>query len=335
MDTFAPATTICRPAAGGCDVAETCTGTSTACPPDGIAAAGTVCRAAQSVCDVAETCSGTTAACPSDTFAAAGTTCGAGSPAPVCSGTTGTCPVAGGTLDILGFEALADWAFVPTAGASIVGLNPNRTQGAFSLEVTAQNSARLNSAPMNSIGGVNPIVLLDIQLPTSQANPSSYGDVQMLVNSPSLGINNVSLGDVPLTGLALGTWQTLGFQMPAATLATLAHGVYSDLTFSVLLNVASTETGHYLLDNIRSMPDVVPSLLGIAHDGATTKAVFDYVTTSAVPVMIPYGTGNGLKDPNGFISSPAQVPPTTFTSATHAPFVATLSGTLLTWVVVT
>ena len=64
---------------------------------------------------------------------------------------------------------------------------------------------------MSSIGGVNPIVLLDIQLPTSQANPSSYGDFQDARNkSPRLGINNVSLGDVPLTGLkARGTWQTV------------------------------------------------------------------------------------------------------------------------------
>jgi RHS repeat-associated protein len=333
VDTFAPATTICRPSAGGCDVAETCTGTSAVCPPDGLAAAGTVCRPAESVCDVAETCSGTTAACPTDTFATAGTTCGAGSPAPVCSGSTGTCPVSGGTSDILGFEALADWAFDPSAIASIVGLNPNRTEGAFSLEVTAQNSARLNSAPMNSIGGVNPTFLLDMELPTSQANPSSYGDVQMLVNSPSLGISNVSLGDVGLTGLALGTWETLAFQMPASTANTIAHAVYSDLTFSIVLNVASAETGHYLLDNIRSMPDVIPSLLGIAQDGSGTKAIFDYVTTSSTPVTIPYGTGNGLTNSSGFVTSPTQTPPTTFVSTTHAPFVATLSGAVLTWTV--
>jgi len=332
-DTFAPSTTICRPSAGGCDAAETCTGTSAVCPADGLAPAGTVCRPAESACDVAETCSGTTATCPADTFATAGTICGAGSPAPVCSGTTGTCPVSSTTSDILGFEALADWAFAPTATASIVGLNPNRTQGAFSFEVTAQNRASLTSAPMSSIGGVNPIFLLDIQLPTSQANPSSYGDVQMLVNSPSLGINNISLGDISLTGLTLGTWQTVAFQMPVATANTIAHGVYSDLTFSVLLNVASNETGHYLLDNIRSMPDVVPSLLGIAQEGSTTKAVFDYVTTASTTVTIPYGTGNGLSNSSGFIASPAQLPPTTFVSTTHAPFVATLSGSLLTWTV--
>src|SRR5262249_16202968 len=34
VDGFKPATTICRPAAGGCDVAESCTGSGGACPPD-------------------------------------------------------------------------------------------------------------------------------------------------------------------------------------------------------------------------------------------------------------------------------------------------------------
>jgi RHS repeat-associated protein len=335
-DAFASATTICRPAAGGCDVAETCTGTSSICPPDGLAAAGTVCRAAESLCDVAETCSGSTSACPTDSFAAAGTTCGAassGGTAPVCSGSAGTCPVASGTSDVLGFESIADWAFDPAATGTIVGPNPSRTQGQSSLEVTAQNWARLNSVPMSSIGSVGSLVLLDVQLPTSQANPSWYGDAQMFVNSPSLGINNVPLGDVGLTGLALTTWQTLAFQIPAATAATIAHGVYSDLTFSVVLNVPSNETGHYLLDNIRSIPDVVPSLLGIAQDGATLKAVFDYQTTSSTPVNITYGTANGLTNQSGFITLPQEVPPTTFLQTTHAPFVATLSGSFLTWTV--
>jgi len=337
-DAFAPATTICRPTAGGCDVAETCTGSSSICPPDGLAAAGTVCRAAESLCDVAETCSGSTAACPTDTFAAAGTTCGAvsnGGTAPVCSGSAGTCPVASGTSDVLGFESQADWALDQSDSGvtTIVGINSNRTQGASSLEVTAQNFARFNSAPMSSIGSIGPLVLLDVLLPTSQANQFWFGDAQMFVSAPSLGINNVPLGDVGMTGLALGTWQTLAFQMPATTAASLAQGVYSDLTFSVVLNVPYNETGHYLLDNIRSIPDVVPSLLGIAQDGATLKAVFDYQTTSSTPVNIPYGTANGLTNQNGFIATPSEVPPTTFVPTTHAPFVATLSGSFLTWTV--
>jgi RHS repeat-associated protein len=331
VDGFQPATTVCRPPAGGCDVAETCTGTSPTCPADTLAAAGAVCRPAESLCDVAETCSGTSAACPSDGFAPAGTTCGFGTPAPVCSGTTGTCPVSGTTADILGFEALADWGFASGAPGSVVGVNPNRTEGGFSFEISAHGSARLNSAAMSSIGGVNPILLMDIQLPTSQANTASYGDVQMLVNSPSLGINNVSLGDVNLTGLALGTWQTIAFQVPVSTASAISQGVYSDLTFSIVLNVDANETGHYLLDNIRSLPDVVPALLGLAQEGSTTKAIFDYVTSSSTAVTIPYGTGNGLANANGFIALPALPPPTTFVSTVHAPFVATLSTSFLKW----
>ena len=228
-----------------------------------------------------------------------------------------------------------DWTLDPSDSGTtaIVGLNSNRTQGASSLEVAAQNYARFNSAPMSSIGSVGPLVLLDVLLPTSQANPSWFGDAQMFVNSPTLGLFNVFLSDVPMTGLALGTWQTLAFQMPASTAAAIANGVYSDLTFSVVLNVPFNETGHYLLDNIRSIPDVVPSLLGIAQDGSTLKAIFDYQTTSSTPVNIPYGTANGLTNQNGFIASPPEVPPTTFVSTTHAPFVATLSGSLLTWTI--
>ncbi len=337
-DSFAPATTVCRSATGGCDVAETCTGTSAICPPDKLAAAGSVCRPAESLCDLAETCPGTSSVCPTDTFVAAGTTCGAPSarsPAPVCSGANGICPVANGTSDVLGFEAVADWSVdVSDSGTTaIVGLNSNRTQGAGSLEVAAQNFAKFNSAPMSSMGGVGSIVLVDVQLPAVQANPSWYGTAQMFVSSPSLGVNNVPLGTVLLTGLGLGTWQTLAFQMPPATAATLAGGIYSDLTFSIALNVPYNETGHYLLDNIRSIPDVVPSLLGVAQDGSTLKAVFDYVTTAATPLTIPYGAANGLSNPSGFIAAPPETPPTTFVSTTHAPFVATLSGSSLTWMV--
>ncbi len=191
----------------------------------------------------------------------------------------------------------------------------------------------MTSAPVSAIGAVNPIILLDIQLPTNQANAGSYGDVQMLVNSPSLGISNVSLGDVTLTGLALGTWQTVAFQLPASTASAISQGVYSDLTFSIILNVDANESGHYLLDNLRTMPDVVPSLLGIAKEGSTTKAIFDYVTTSSTAITIPYGTGNGLTNSGGFVASPAQPPPTTFVSTVHAPFVATISNSFLTWTV--
>src|SRR5439155_2195432 len=77
-----------------CDAAETCTGTSTACPADAIRTAGTVCRAAAGECDLAETCDGVTTACPADVLKASGTTCtddGNACTTDVCNGTSATC----------------------------------------------------------------------------------------------------------------------------------------------------------------------------------------------------------------------------------------------------
>jgi Mg-chelatase subunit ChlD len=95
-DGFLPSTTTCRDANGLCDVAETCTGTSAACPGDSFASAGATCRNANGLCDVAEVCSGTSAACPADGFASAGTSCrganGECDVAEVCTGTSAACP---------------------------------------------------------------------------------------------------------------------------------------------------------------------------------------------------------------------------------------------------
>ncbi|HEX2877962.1 MAG TPA: hypothetical protein VHO25_00360, partial [Polyangiaceae bacterium] len=117
---------VCRSATpGGCDVAETCGGSTTDCPTDAFVSAGTdcgsgpedcsnqdtcdgsgacqanhkagstECRAAvPGGCDIAETCGGSTTACPTDAFVSAGTSCGSGpedcSNQDTCDG-SGTC----------------------------------------------------------------------------------------------------------------------------------------------------------------------------------------------------------------------------------------------------
>ena len=94
---FLPSSAVCRAAvAGGCDVAETCTGSSDACPADGFQPSSTVCRASAGPCDVAETCTGSSATCPTNAFLPSGTVC---RPAlnecdnqETCSGTSATCP---------------------------------------------------------------------------------------------------------------------------------------------------------------------------------------------------------------------------------------------------
>lgn len=95
-DTGFGTATVCRPSAGLCDVAETCTGFGGSCPPDELVAAGATCRAAAGGCDVAETCSGTSVDCPPDQRRSAGATCrgaaGACDVAETCSGNSTACP---------------------------------------------------------------------------------------------------------------------------------------------------------------------------------------------------------------------------------------------------
>jgi hypothetical protein len=75
-DAYQPATYVCRSAAGGCDKAELCPGNGPNCPADTLQPAGYVCRAANATgCDVAETCSGAATSCPADASASDGTAC--------------------------------------------------------------------------------------------------------------------------------------------------------------------------------------------------------------------------------------------------------------------
>ncbi|HJQ83595.1 MAG TPA: hypothetical protein VKA21_05945 [Candidatus Binatia bacterium] len=88
------ATGVCRPAAGGCDVAESCTGSSAVCPPDAVQAAATVCRPSAGVCDLQEACDGVSAACPADAKSTAPCRAAAGAcdAAEACDGVGNACP---------------------------------------------------------------------------------------------------------------------------------------------------------------------------------------------------------------------------------------------------
>ncbi len=92
-----PSDTECRPSAGGCDPAETCDGTTAACPPDKIASMGAVCRIAAGLCDVPEICDGVSVACPEDGFDLSNKICRPAVPggcdiAETCTGSSAGCP---------------------------------------------------------------------------------------------------------------------------------------------------------------------------------------------------------------------------------------------------
>ena len=121
---------VCRAAAGTCDVAESCTGTSATCPADGFQASTTscvgtssggacdgtdscdgaghcvdgylaatsICRAAAGTCDVAESCTGSSGACPADGFRPNTTSCVGTSNGGACDGTD-SCDGSGNCVD--------------------------------------------------------------------------------------------------------------------------------------------------------------------------------------------------------------------------------------------
>src|SRR5207253_45981 len=99
VDVFRAASYTCRASAGQCDVMETCTGTSGACPANGFASASTSCTGASQggACDndAADHCTGTSNACV-DAYQAATVTCrpsaGQCDVAEMCTGASGTCP---------------------------------------------------------------------------------------------------------------------------------------------------------------------------------------------------------------------------------------------------
>jgi hypothetical protein len=98
--------TVCRASVGPCDTAETCSGTTTSCPPDSLAGAGTVCNPASGPCEAPGTCSGASASCSAKSLQPSGFVCNPASGAcenpGTCDGATTTCGakslVAAGTV---------------------------------------------------------------------------------------------------------------------------------------------------------------------------------------------------------------------------------------------
>lgn len=349
-----PTGTTCHPSTGTCDPAETCSGTLS-CPPDSFAANGSSCSD-NNVCTTNDKCQGgqcvsgsATPCSPQDQCHLAGTcnsTSGVCSNPPANDGTTcndgnvgtehdscraGICVGVADPAVVTSFDAPGRWTI--GAGGTVVGLNANHTQGSQSLEVTAHGYVTLTSVNMTTPGAVGPVVLLDILLPTQQANPSWFGAVQLYVSAPSAGIYNAFLGQDELTGLPRATWQTLGFQLTSDLLSRLAGGP-SDVTFTIAVNVPADETGHYLLDNLRFSPVIQPVIAGVAKDpNGVNHAVFTYTLGGTASVDVPYGRANFLADANGFLAAPPELPIRHFVPQPPAFFSATMTGSRLSWTV--
>src|SRR3954469_3714459 len=85
---------------------------------------------------------------------------------------------------ILGFESTADWS--ATTGS--LSLSSNHVEGAKSLAVANSGNAVISSLPISSLGAVGDKLTLDLLLPVAQPNPNWMGTLQLVIESPSLGL---------------------------------------------------------------------------------------------------------------------------------------------------
>src|SRR5262245_5299216 len=154
--------------------------------------------------------------------------------------------------NVFGFEDPTHWTSTVAVTSSTT-----HTQGAVSLAVAAQNYVEVNSAALPSLTGVTGMIGMDIRLPSPQPNPYWYGLVQLLISVPSKGINNQFIGQVELTGKPLNQFFPVDFNLPAATVATLQAGGYTDFRAKIVINVPYNATGNYLLDNLHFLNGAV------------------------------------------------------------------------------
>ncbi len=150
---------------------------------------------------------------------------------------------------ILGFESTAAWS----ASGFTLSANSAHTQGSFSLAVKAHGYVPLVSAPLPGPVTIGATVSVDLQLPTTAANPAWLGALQLYVSSPSSNVFNAYIGQRELTGFPAGAFQTVSFRVPSGLAASIKPQA-NDVSITLALNVPSNDTGTYLLDNLMLTP---------------------------------------------------------------------------------
>jgi hypothetical protein len=157
---------------------------------------------------------------------------------------------------ILGFESQTPvWTI--TSG-SLTGLVWRaRSQGNFSLGFVPNGYCVLTSPPLPSLAPVSTTLSFDLALPSPRP---TWGAAQLLVSIPSQNVNNAYLGQVDLTTLPVlpaGAFNTLSFSVPSWLTSQLG-AQYTDLRFSIALNVPSNDITYYI-DNFKTGPITTPT----------------------------------------------------------------------------
>jgi hypothetical protein len=180
---------------------------------------------------------------------------------------------------VLGFEPNSDWS---VSGGTISHSFSTRSQGNTSLQVTPNGYTVVASVPMTSLAPIGEKVSFDLWVPSAQPNPGWWGAVQLYVSAPSLGLYNSFVGQKELLGLTPDQFNKIEFTLDGGVRTLLDSSGYSDLTFSIALNLPSGASAHYLdnlsVGQVTNPPAPVSSLprpdyVGVTHTGAAAVGI--------------------------------------------------------------
>ncbi len=143
-------------------------------------------------------------------------------------------------LRILGFEApTSDW----TTTVGTLAEAPVHSQGQKALAVARpQDWTEVCTSHLSSLGDVGDTLSFDLWM---QDTTPTFGEVQVIVRAPSLGLWNNPLPSVNIQQKSAGTFHTIS--SPLGELSGPLGSSYSDLTLCVAINA---EPGTYVLDNL-------------------------------------------------------------------------------------
>jgi hypothetical protein len=161
------------------------------------------------------------------------------------------CPVD----EVLGFEDDSLWA--PITGMATLDLSDERTQGEWAMSVAGGGFLEVSSIEISTLelqarfpeSGIATHFTYDLYIPEPPPNPYWIGASQMYVSIPSANIYHEFIGQIELTGLELGAWNALSFEIPAGVQGALLQ---SHMDFSFQISVNSPAGGPpFLMDNLR------------------------------------------------------------------------------------
>jgi len=149
---------------------------------------------------------------------------------------------------ILGFEDLSAWS----TSSGTLALSSVHVEGASSLAISGLGTATayVRSVPLQSFTFSTNQVSFQIMVPTQQPNPSWYGSVDLYVDAPSRNVYSGLIAHQELTGMPLGSFQTVTGTVPSWVANALGSGPVNDLSFRFAFTVpAGAQT--YWLDALR------------------------------------------------------------------------------------